>query len=353
MGVTSGTSSPVKTRFGVTMPILNQEYTTFPKMAKAAEDAGFDSVWDYEFYRNPFVIHGLTSQVTSRIALATGLATTINRTPFEMANAALDIDELSGGRTILGIGMGAAGFADVFTGGAYDHPAPRIREYIQAMRCAWKHFASGEPVDFSGKYHSFTTPAFNPFGGRRSVVREDIPVYVAALRPTMLKLAGEVADGVIGYMMTPRFVTEMVIPNITEGARRAGRDPAGIDIASETICSISTDRDEAYRRARIQVGIYMSYPVSAPLVDIMGLQSEREAVLQALMTKGPDALQDVVDDKLVDAFSITGTPDEARRKVAEYEGKLPHILLHTPYVPPLEQDASADAFANIVETFSR
>jgi 5,10-methylenetetrahydromethanopterin reductase len=145
----------------------------------------------------------------------------------------------------------------------------------------------------------------------------------------------------------------MVIPNITEGARRAGRDPSTIDIASETICSISDDRDEAYRRARIQVGIYMSYPVSAPLVDIMGLQSEREAVLQALMTKGPDALQDVVDDKLVDAFSITGTPDEARRKVAEYEGKLPHILLHTPYVPPLEQDASADAFANIVSTFSR
>ncbi|HTK66227.1 MAG TPA: LLM class flavin-dependent oxidoreductase [Pseudonocardia sp.] len=271
----------MKTKFGVTMPILNQEYTTFPKMAKAAEDAGFDSVWDYEFYRNRFVIHGLTSQVTSRIALATGLATTINRTPFEMANAALDIDELSGGRTILGIGMGAAGFADVFTGGPYDHPAPRIREYIQAMRCAWRHLDTGEPVEFSGKYHSFATPPFNPFGGRRSVIRQDIPVYVAALRPTMLKLAGEVADGVIGYMMTPRFVTEMVIPNITEGARRAGRDPSTIDIASETICSISDDRDEAYRRARIQVGIYMSYPVSAPLVDIMGLQSEREAVLQA------------------------------------------------------------------------
>jgi len=340
------------TKLGVTMPILNQPYTAFPTMAQAAEDAGFDSVWDYEFYRNPFVIHGLTSQVTSRIALATGLATTINRTPFEMANAAADIDELSGGRTILGIGMGAAGFADVFTGGNSEHPATQLREYIQAMKCAWRHLDTGEPCDFSGRYFSFAAPPFNPFG-RRTIVRQHIPIYLAALRPTMLKLAGEVADGVIGYMMTPKFVEESVLPNVAIGAKKAGRDPSTIDVASETICSISTDRDEAYRRARIQVGIYMSYPVSAPLVDIMGLTAERMAVLEALMTRGPDALQDVVDDRLVDAFSLTGTPDEVRKKVSEYEGKLPHILFHTPYVPPLEPDASADAFANIIETFAR
>ena len=191
-------------------------------MAKAAEDAGFDSVWDYEFYRNPFVIHGLTSRVTSRIALATGLATAVSRTPFEMANAAAEIDELSGGRTILGIGMGAAGFADILSGGEYNHPAPRIREYIQAMRSAWKHLDTGEPADFTGKYYTFTAPPFNPFG-RRPIVRQEIPIYVAALRPTMLKLAGEVADGVIGYMMTPKFVTDMVHPEHHRGrqARRA------------------------------------------------------------------------------------------------------------------------------------
>lgn len=341
------------TRLGVSMPILNQPYTAFAGMARAAEDAGFDSVWNYEFYRNPFVIHGLTAQVTSRIALATGLATAVNRTPFEMANAAADVDELSGGRTILGIGMGAAGFADIFTGGPTDHPAPRLREYITAMRCAWKHLHDGEPRSFVGEYYRFDNPPFNPFGGRRDVARPAIPVYLAALRPTMLKLAGEVADGVIGYMMTPRFVTEQVRPNLEAGARRVGRDPSAIDIASETICSISDDRAEAYRRARIQVGIYMSYPVSAPLVDVMGLQAERMAVLEALMSRGPRCLVDVVDDKLVDAFSITGTPDEARTKFAEYEGTLPHVILHTPYVAPLEQDASADAFANIVNTFAR
>jgi alkanesulfonate monooxygenase SsuD/methylene tetrahydromethanopterin reductase-like flavin-dependent oxidoreductase (luciferase family) len=220
------------------------------------------------------------------------------------------------------------------------------------MRCAWKHLDTGEPADFAGQYYGFTAPPFNPFG-RRTIVRQSIPIYVAALRPTVLKLAGEVADGVIGYMMTPKFLTDQVIPNLEIGARRAGRDPSTIDIASETICSISTDRAEAYRRSRIQVGIYMSYPVSAPLVNIMGLQSERMAVLEALMTRGPGCLQDVVDDKLVDAFSITGTPDEARRKLADFDGKLPHVLLHTPYVPPLAQDESADAFANIVETFGR
>lgn len=339
-------------KLGVSMPILNQPYQAFPVMAKAAEDAGFDSVWDYEFYRNPFVIHGLTAQATERIGLATGLATTVNRTPFEMANAAADVDEISDGRTILGLGIGAAGFAEVFHGAETNHPADRLREFIEVMRQAWGYLGTGRQVRFEGTYYRFGDPEFNPWG-RRPLVREQIPVYLAALRPTMLRLAGEIADGLVGYMMNPTYLEQVVWPNVEAGARRAGRELSAVDIASETICSVSTDRAEAFRRARIQVGTYVAYPVSEPMVAQMGLEKERMTVLRSLMSEGPSCLERVTDDKLVEAFSITGTPDECRRRIKDYQDKLPHIILHTPYVPPLAREESADAFHNIVQTFGR
>jgi len=339
-------------KLGVSMPILNQPLSAFPEMARAAEDAGFDAVWDYEFYRNPFLIHAMTAGSTEHIQLATGLAITASRTPFEFANAAADVDEASGGRLIAGMGIGASGFADPYTGAPVDHPATRLREYIEVVRLCWKHFATGEPVEHHGKYLDFSSPAFNPFG-TRTVVRPEIPIYLAALRPTMLKLAGELANGVIGYMMSPSYLDEVVWPNLRAGAQRAGRDPSKITIASETICSVSTDRAEALRRAKIQVGVYASYPVSEPLVAQHGLQKERLAVLDGLMKEGPGCFERVVDDKLVEALSITGTPDECRRKLRDFGDRLPHIIFHTPYVTPLQEDESADAYRNIVETFAR
>jgi len=93
--------------------------------------------------------------------------------------------------------------------------------------------------------------------------------------------------------------------------------------------------------------------MAAAAEDALGLRQERLDVLDALMREGPGCLERLVDNKLVDALAIAGTPDECRRKLAEYEGRLPHIILHTPYVPPLTQEDSADAYHNIITTFGR
>src|SRR5439155_9882175 len=85
--------SPNRGRIGVSLPMLNQPYERYPEFASLAENAGFDSVWDYEFFRNPFITHALNARATSRIQLGTGIATAAPRTPFEMANAAADVDE--------------------------------------------------------------------------------------------------------------------------------------------------------------------------------------------------------------------------------------------------------------------
>jgi alkanesulfonate monooxygenase SsuD/methylene tetrahydromethanopterin reductase-like flavin-dependent oxidoreductase (luciferase family) len=169
----------------------------------------------------------------------------------------------------------------------------------------------------------------------------------------MLRLAGEVADGVFGFLPTPAFIKEHVLPHVAAGAAKAGRDPSDIEVTALVICSVSRDRDEALRRARINVGNYVAYPVGSTVVDFMGLQEDRDHVLRRLLTEGPAALATAASDELVRTFSIAGTPDEVADQLAAYDGVLPHIVLHTPYVPPIDQASSEDAFRSMVQAFAR
>jgi probable F420-dependent oxidoreductase len=343
---------PARSRIGVSLPMLNQAHERYAEFAALAEDAGFDSVWDYEFYRNPFITHALNARATSRVQLGTGIATAASRTPFEMANAAADIDELSGGRTLLGLATGGAGWTDVFNGADIDRPLTRLREYIHLVRQLWQHFETDEPFEFHGKIYRAASPPINPWG-TRNLVRPQIPIYLAGLKEGMLRLAGEIADGVLGFLPTPSYIQQQVLPNVAAGATKAGRDPSEIDVAALVICSVSYDREEALRRARINVGNYVAYPVGSTVVDFMGLQEDRDHVLMRLLSEGPAALATAVSDELVRTFAIAGTPDEAAEQLAAYEGVLPHIILHTPYVPPIDQAASEDAFRSMVQTFAR
>src|SRR5438093_12210846 len=159
-------AAAARSRLGVSLPMLNQPYEAYPELARLADEAGFDSVWDYEFFRNPFITHGLCSQTTSSIQLCTGIAAAAGRTPFGMANAAADVDERSGGRMILGLSTGGTAWTDVFNGADVSHPLPRMREYIESLRALWKHFGDGEPVSYEGRYVRFASPPFNPWGLR-------------------------------------------------------------------------------------------------------------------------------------------------------------------------------------------
>jgi probable F420-dependent oxidoreductase len=337
-------------RVGITMPILNQPFSKFPELAALADDAGFDSLWDYEFFRNPFVIHTLCSPHTSRIHHATGVATTCSRTPFEMANAAADLDELTGGRMILGLATGGAMWSDVFNGADVSHPLPRLREYVECVRAVWRHFGDAEPFSIEGRFHSAASPPFNPWGVRE-MVRPQIPVFLCVVRPRMLQLAGEIADGMLTWLATPRYLREEVLPNVETGAAKAGRSRSEVEVAALVLCSVSEDRDEAIRRARVNVGNYICFPGADPMVQFNGVEAARNEVLAKLFTDGPSAF-DLLPEEVVKKFAICGTPDEGRAQLAEFEGLLDHVVLHTPYVPPLAPADSEDCFRNTVATFA-
>jgi probable F420-dependent oxidoreductase len=340
-------------KIGVTIPVFNAAPGDVPKMAKAAEDAGLDSVWDYEIWRNPFIGLATAATSTSRVELGTALATALTRTPWVTANAAADLHDLSGGRLLLGLGTGDPFLLNNFHGIQLDRPLARMREYVEALRASWNYMATAEPGTFDGKFYQLTFPEFNPWVRTNPTLRDGIPILLAAARPKMIQLAGEIADGLVGYLYSLNFLKEVVHPNLEIGARRAGRDVSDVQLVSQTICSVHPDRDEAMRRARIHVGQYVTDPVSDGMTTAEGLQKEVQTVREAIMTEGPSAAEWATDDKLVDAFSISGTPDEARERLQHYAELLPHIMLHCPYPPPLTAEESADSFQHILDLFGR
>jgi alkanesulfonate monooxygenase SsuD/methylene tetrahydromethanopterin reductase-like flavin-dependent oxidoreductase (luciferase family) len=336
-------------RLGVTMPVLQPPVDRATHYARMADEAGLHSAWDYEFYKNPFVMLAGAARATQRITLATGIAQAFTSTPFELANCAADIDELAGGRTILGLGAGARDFMAAFHADDFSAVVARMREYLAAVRRTWDYLHTGEIVPLQGRFYPLATLPMNPWGAR-DTVRPRIPIYLAAMRPKMIELAGEAAEGLLTYLQTPEFISESSRPRLAAGADRAERDVGEVDIASMVICSVCENREEARRRARLQVGMYVAYPIGDEVVRFHGFEREQAAIQQALMTKGLAALEDVTDDVLVDTFSICGTPEEARAQLSRYEA-IPHLILHTPYIPALTIEETEDAYEGILDTF--
>lgn len=338
-------------RLGVSLPSLDHSFGEIAEFARAAEQAGLDAVWNYEVFKNPFIMHALTAERTKSIDLCIGITSFLLRTPFAMANAALDVAKISGGRLKVGVGPGTPGLMDVYAGVDVDRPVARTREYLQVLKLALNHLATGEEATYEGQFQRFGAPA--TIWGARIDGNTPVPIYLGAVRPKMLQLAGEVADGIIGYLLDPDYIAAVVRPSLAAGAERAGRNPKDIDVVSYTICCCNNDRDLALRWARVQVGIYVAHPNNRMSAEAAGLHRETAEVLSTLEKHGPAALAEVTDDKLVRMFSISGTPEECRQQATVYEGSVDEICLHTPYVPPFTVEETTAAFEGIIAAFGR
>jgi len=334
---------------GVTLPSRTGTIGEVGEKARRADQAGFQSVWSYEVYRNPYALLGVAAANTEHVTLGTGLATAFTRSPFETANSAADIDDMSGGRMLLGIGTGIPEFLRAFHSTDIEHAIGRMSEYIDVLRLSWEYLATGRADRLDGQHYRFKAPRVNPWG-ERELPRQQIPIGVAALGPKMLELCGRKGDAWLGYFTTEKYVNEFVREHLERGAKKAGRDSSAIPIYAEAVCSISPDRDVAMSRARKQVGFYATHPAGMQAAAMHGLGDVVTQLREDFLREGLGAFEHT-DERLVELMSITGTPEEGRQKLAHYAGFVDHIMLHTPYVPPISAEESADAFTNIIDTF--
>lgn len=287
--------------FGIEL-LPNMKPDRLEHYAKLAEDCGFSYIWvtDHFNNRNAYVILSLLARATNKAKIGTGVTNPFHVNPAVIASAIATIDEISNGRAVLGIGAG-----DKFTlekiGIKHEKPLTRVKEAVQIIRM----LLAGETVNFDGKIFRFN-------GAKLGFKTRDIPIYIGAQGPKMLKLASELGDGVIINASHPKDV-EIAMQNIDA--------KEGFDIAVCSAFSIDEDRDKAVENAKIVVAFIVSSSPNEILerheISIESAEAVRKALNEAF-TKGKwKDLPKAVTDEMVEAFSISGTPDDIVERIEE------------------------------------
>jgi probable F420-dependent oxidoreductase len=287
--------------------------------ARLAEARGFHSVWTLEFFhQNGFVRLAAVAGATRRVKVGTAIAYAFMRTPLLAASAAMDIDEISGGRVILGLGSGTRSMNEKWYSVPFDKPpAPRMREAVALIRQAIQA-QSGGGLRFDGKHYSIHIPQF----GRPGAPRTEIPIYIAAVNRGMIRAAAACADGLIGHpIYTRKYISEVVLPEL-EGSK--------CELAPYVLCSISQDAEQARREARAQIAFYYTTRLYHSVLDVHGWRSTGEQVAQAFRKGDFETMAAAVPDELVDAIAVTGRPEEVRDRIRQWDGLADHLLLYSP-----------------------
>src|SRR5919202_1836889 len=199
--------------------------------ARAAEALGFTGLWTSETKHDAFLPLAIAADATERIELGTSIAVAFSRSPMEVAQTTWDLQDLSEGRFILGLGTQVKAHIKRRFSMPWDRPVARLREYILALRAIWQSFQTGGPLTFEGEFyrHTLMTPFFNP----GPIEQPEVPVYIAGVNTRLTTLAGELCDGFhVHPFHSPEYVRKTVKPAIAEGAKKVGRNPEEVELAT-------------------------------------------------------------------------------------------------------------------------
>ena len=288
-----------------------------PGAARAAEAAGYDGLVTSENRNDPFLALGVAAVETSRVALCTGIAIAFSRSPMPVANASWDLQVASRGRFVLGLGTQVRAHNENRFSVPWSAPAPRMREYVEALRAIWRSWEKGEKLAYRGQHYKFTlmTPNFTP----RSAGHPLVPITIAAVGPAMLRLAGEVCDGVrLHGFCTRGYLDEVVLREIGAGMARSGRRREHFEISGGGFIATGPDAESVAKMVewvRYRVAFYASTPAYWPVLAVHGLQ-ELGMKLNVMSKAGQwDQMAAEVSDDVVRLFAAVGTHRELAREV--------------------------------------
>ena len=315
--------------------------------ARRAEQAGFESVWTTEFYnRSATVSLAAMAHATKSITIGSAIMYAVGRSPLILAIEAQDLDELSAGRLILGLGTGTKRMQSGWHGADPSAPAPRVEELVPLLRELWA--MSDDGVDHEGRFYSLH---LKPTGYERNPLRTSIPVFLGGVNPRMLNAVGRVGDGLIGHpLFTRRYVEEVVRPALGEGADASQRDTP--PIAGYVMCAISEDPTIARREAKAQIAFYALVQTYEVIMRLHGFESQAAEARRAWRAGDREGMISAISDEMLATIAVAGTSDEVREQVeANFAGLYERILLYPPSygVQPGRLHESLDA---IIDTFA-
>ena len=273
---------------------------------KLAESLGYESVYVTHIAgRESLTVLTAYALATSTIRVGTGVVPIYTRTPATMAQTAATIDELSGGRLTLGLGVSHRPVVEGWHGQTIDRPAAEMREYAGIVRAILR----GEDPPAGEKWQT----GFHLFG---LDLRPELPIYVAALSPAMLRLAGEIADGVILWLCCPAYIRDVVIPEVTKGRERAGKTLEGFDVVPAVPAAVVNDPAEPYVAMRKDLLPYFGLPFYRAMLERSGFGAEIEAFDAA--AGDVDAMQAAISERFLRELTAVGDDTAVRAGIELY-----------------------------------
>jgi len=300
------------------------------KAAAAAERDGYDGFSASETSHDPFVSLALAARATTTIALRSEIAVAFARNPMSMAVLANDLQLASGGRFQLGLGSQVRAHIERRFSMPWGHPAPRMEEFIAAIRAIWEAWASGGRLIFRGTFyqHTLMTDFFNPGPNPHG----NPVIMLAAVGTGMTTVAGRVADG----MLCHGFTTEQYVRERTIPALRAARgNLKGFTLCQPVLAVIGSDpeaRAAAEVGVRRQIAFYGSTPAYRAVLELHGWGELGERL--NLLSRRQEWIQmgDLITDDVLDAFAVSGTPAEVAAAIWQRFGDVAtRVSLYTPY----------------------
>jgi 5,10-methylenetetrahydromethanopterin reductase len=323
-------------KLGLIFPGGGMKIREMVTIAKEAEGAGFDSLYVTEAWRSGFVPLTALAMATQRVRLGTYVLNAYGRSPMLTGMSAIDLDELCGGRLLLGVGSGNRHINEDWQGVPHVEPYQKMKEYIECLKLMVRTHV-GTLMAYEGKIHRMHwTPAVEP-------LRASIPIYLSAIFPRMVKVAGQVADGVaIGAMGSVEYLRDVLQPRVREAAAHAGRDPQSLGYVMAIFVSVSENREQARQAAREAICRLFS-PLPHPYYDFLLREQGFSVAADVAQKLGPQGklkqAADMIPDAAIDRLTIAGTPAECRKRIAAYEGTVEEVIcVNVSYAAPYAAD---------------
>jgi alkanesulfonate monooxygenase SsuD/methylene tetrahydromethanopterin reductase-like flavin-dependent oxidoreductase (luciferase family) len=264
------------------------------RRVQRAEELGYESVYVTHIgSRDSITLLTVYAANTERVTLGTGVIPIYARTPANMAQSFATLDEFSGGRTVAGLGVSHKPVVEGWYGQSIDKPLAEIREYVEIMRAIFR----GEDPPPGEKFRTgFHFMGYEP-------LRSDLPIYLAGLSPGMLRLAGEIADGVILWLCNPNYIRDVVVPTVREGREKAGKELEGFDIVAAVPSAVGDDPTAALDQLRSELVSYFHLPYYRAMIERSGFDPDEGAT-----------------DEFIRLLAAVGPADEAIESVRRYRG---------------------------------
>lgn len=311
------------------MPALDSMFpidaaTAGPRAAEL-ERLGFQCMWTTETPHDPFLPLLAAALTTSRIRVGTGIATAFTRSPMVTALTAWDLQRVSDGRFVLGLGSQVLAHNARRYSTPVTRPIGRMRELVRALRHIWGAFQGQHRLGFHGEFYDLDL--LLPMHNAGPIEHPHIPIYLAAVGTQMYRLAGEVADGVhVHSFHTPQYLTDVSLPALTEGLDRGGRSRSDVQLVSALFAVIGGD-PAMDRAVRAQIAFYGSTSAYHSIFELHGWGSLTERLKPLARVGDTAAMADAIDDDVLAAFAVVApTWDDAAHIVEQrYAGVLDRV----------------------------